>query len=266
LTGAWYDPDQSGQGFQLTVDPVTASLFGAWYTYDTVAGDTGTQRWYSLQATLAPDAITADITIYQNVGGNFAGPPATTATPVGTGTLAFDSCTSGSFAYTLDDGRQGSIPLRTLFTQMRCDELNTSPPQAPGPTGLSGTWFDASTSGQGMMIDIDTMLESVFVGWYTYEGGAAAPGPEGQRWFSAQGDYGTQGNPIDLVLYASSGGTFDGEGTVETVEVGHGVLNFEDCANATIEYAFESGPLAGTEGSIPLTRLGSVPDDCALHW
>jgi hypothetical protein len=268
LTGAWYNPAQDGQGFQLTLDPATASLFGAWYTYDAVAGDESTQRWYSLQATLSPDAISADVTIYRNVGGTFAGPPATTATPVGTGTLAFDSCTGGMFAYTFDDGRQGEIALRTLptpFEAQRCDELGGAPPQTASPTGLSGTWYDPTTSGQGMMINIDSLGASVFAGWYTYDSGNAAPGPEGQRWFSAQGAYDPQGgHKAELTLYSSTGGTFDGDSATGIVEVGHAVVNFEDCANATMDYTFDTGPLTGTTGSIPLARLGSVPDDCAL--
>lgn len=263
LTGAWYDPDESGQGFQLTFDPIEGTLFGAWYTYDTEAGGTDTQRWYSLQATLASDDVSADITIYRNTGGTFAAPPVTHAEPVGTGTLAFDSCTSGTFAYTMDDGREGSIRVRTLFAQSQCAETG-EPSIDPGPPGLSGTWYDPSTAGQGAMISIDPFVASVFVGWYTYAPDAS--GPEGQRWFSAQGNYGTHGSPIALALYESTGGAFDASDPVSTVEIGSATLDFASCESATLAYTFTSGELAGRSGSLPLTRLGATPESCALSF
>ena len=45
------------------------------------------------------------LTIYQNTGGNFNAPPITTAQPIGTATLSFDSCTSGELTYNLDGSR-----------------------------------------------------------------------------------------------------------------------------------------------------------------
>jgi hypothetical protein len=263
LTGAWYDPDESGQGFQLTFDPIEGTLFGAWYTFDTASGGTDTQRWYSLQATLASDDVSADVTIYRNTGGTFDGPPTTTAVPVGSGTLAFDSCTSGTFAYTMDDGRKGAIRVRTLFPQSQCDE-GGHPVVEPGPPGISGTWYDPSTAGQGVMITIDPFDENVFVGWYTYAAGVASEEADGQRWFSAQGNYGMQGSPVALTLYESTGGAFDAGDPVSTVEVGSATLNFASCESATLDYTFTRGDLAGRSGSLPLTRLGATPESCAL--
>jgi hypothetical protein len=265
LTGAWYDPAESGQGFQFTVDPVGGTLFGAWYTWDNEAGGPDTQRWYSLEASLASDGVSADVTIFQNIGGTFAGPPATIAKRVGIGTLAFDSCTSGTFEYAMDDGREGSIRMRTLFPQSECDE-GGHPSFTPGPPGLSGAWYDPSHGGQGAMISIDPYVENVFVGWYTYAADVASAAADGQRWFSAQGLYDIEAGPVVLALYESIGGVFDASDPVSTVPVGTATLDFASCESATLDYAFYGGELAGKSGTLPLTRLGTTPQTCALSY
>jgi hypothetical protein len=267
LTGAWYDPAESGQGLQFTFDPLGGMLFGTWYTFDTEAGGTDTQRWYSIEGSLASDAVSVDVTIYRNTGGAFDASPATTPTPVGTGTLAFDSCTSGMFEYRLDDGREGSILVQSLHPQGQgnCDETGR-PIVHSGPSGVSGTWYDPSKPGQGVMIDVDTFDASVFVGWYTYASGASAADAHGQRWFSAQGsaNFALPGFPVQLTVYESTGGTFDAPSPVTTTEVGSATLYFATCESATLDYTFNAGELSGRSGSIPLMRLGAAPESCQL--
>ena len=264
LSGAWFNPDAVGQGVQFWMDPPDGLLFGTWYTYDTVAGGTDSQRWYTLVAAPSPDDITADVTIYRNTGGRFAAPPQTEAVPVGTGTLAFDSCMSGTFAYTLDDGRTGEIPLRTAVPMMYCSEIGTPDALAgqfvpPGPFGRGGAWYDPTTAGQGALVSVD-YFGAVFVGWYTYEATGSASGPEGQRWFTAQGVI--NGGPIELGLYSTTGGVFDTGGGATTRQVGTGSLNFDTCEHATLDYTFTSGDLAGTHGTLDLARLGQTPQGC----
>lgn len=264
LSGAWFNPDAAGQGFQFWMDPQDGLLFGAWYTFDAVAGGTDSQRWYTLLATPSSDDITADVTIYRNTGGRFAAPPQTEAVPVGTGTLAFDSCMSGTFAYTFDDGRTGEIPLRTADLMLGCAETGT-PNVPPAASGLSGAWYDPTTAGQGALFSIDAFTDSVFVGWYTYEATGSASGPEGQRWYTAQGSFGS-GSPIELGLYASTGGVFDTDGAATTERVGNGTLDFDNCEHATLDYTFTTGDLAGTHGTLDLARLGSTPTGCGVTW
>jgi hypothetical protein len=263
LTGAWYDPMSSGQGLQLTVDPAGGHLFGAWYTYAPAAEPVVHQRWYSFDAAIASDATEAEGVIYESIGGTFAGPPSTTARPVGRGTITFDSCTSGTFAYAFDDGRTGSFALQSLLSQRGCDESGISV-ASPGPSGLSGTWYDPDTGGQGMMIDVDTSIGAVLLGWYTYAPGAPANDPEGQRWFSAQGRYENQGSSLALDLYASFGGVFDTPFAALKTRVGRAKLNFRDCEHATLEYAFDEGDFSSISGSISLQRLDPAPAGCRL--
>src|SRR5262245_34970050 len=74
LTGAWYNPATSGQGFvieayQSLIDANTGLLFGGWFTFDTTAGGVETQRWYGITGLLVEGQSSVAVTIYQNTGG-----------------------------------------------------------------------------------------------------------------------------------------------------------------------------------------------------
>jgi hypothetical protein len=266
LTGTWYNANTSGQGFELVVDPGAnggdASLFGAWFTYDFAPGGPDSQRWFSLQASFDPSSASADVTIYQNVGGTFASPPGTAAVPVGSGTLTFFSCDSGLFTYAFDGGAEGSIPVHNLMPNVECGETGTP---APSDYGLSGTYYDRGASGQGIIVEVNPVNAQVFFGWYTYSLGHEGGDASEQRWFSAQGSYEVGTDQMDLLLYASTGGTFDsGETPVTTVPVGLATITFNSCSSATLDYAFTDGELAGETGSIDMSRLGAALASCPL--
>jgi hypothetical protein len=272
LTGTWYDPSTSGQGFELVIQSPEAiggfPFFGAWYTYD-FSGISTEQRWYSLQSASPSSTAPASFTIFRNTGGNFAAPPETTAERVGTGTLAFYSCTSGLLSYAFDPGFggdvtffTGSIPIRRLMPNFECDEDGPAIPPPTGDFGFSGAWYDLATSGQGFMIEVNPESAHAFVGWYTYAVNGEASAVHGQRWFSAQGPYATGSATMDLVLYASTGGAFDEPGGVTTAPVGTATLRFTSCASATFDYAFTAGEMSGRSGTIALTRLGAPLTSC----
>ena len=270
LTGTWYNPDTSGQGFEFVIDSGTnggdASLFGAWFTYGTVAGGSDTQRWYSLQATFSPDATDAGVTIYQNIGGNFDAPPTTSPVGVGSGSLTFFSCDSARFSYVFTNGSTGAITLRRLLPNVECIEPAAPPPPQPSEVGLSGAWYDPGTSGQGILAEVNDIDQQVFVGWYTYSLSHAGAGDASdQRWLSAQGSYEAGSDQMDLTLYASTNGTFDSNATVVTTEpVGLATLTFLTCSTATLDYAFTDGEFAGQVDSIDLVRLGPSLASCPL--
>lgn len=267
LTGTWFNPATSGQGIQFTfspddVTPGVGTLFGTWYTFDTTAGDETTQRWYTIQVALTTSAESVDFPIYQNTGGNFDAPPVTTPVQVGTGSVAFDSCTSGTFTYAFDDGRTGTIPLLRIMPNVDCAETGT-PTITPSDFGLSGTYYDPTTAGQGMLIEVNPNNAYAFVGWYTYALAGETEGAAGQRWITAQAPYTVGSNTIDLTLYDTTGGTFDsGATTVATVPIGSATLTFTSCNTATFDYTISAGELAGQSDTIPLSRLGSTPASC----
>jgi len=265
LSGTWYNPATSGQGmqFQFSPDddnPGDGTLFGAWYTYD-VPGPPSSQRWYSVQTELTGDAQSATVRIYRNTDGNFDAPPVTSAEQVGTGVLTFDTCDTGEFSYVFGDGRVNTIPLRRLLPNVDCVTTGR-PTNPPGDFGFTGPWYNTAIGGQGMLIEVNPSDAQVFVGWYTYAEAGEGEGESGQRWFSAQTPYTVGDRTFDLTVYTSTGGSFDTGGGVTTTPVGTATLTFTSCVAGTFDYTFTAGELSGKSGSIPLTRLGPVPQSC----
>lgn len=117
--------------------------------------------------------------------------------------------------------------------------------------GISGTWFDPATPGQGFFIDIDPDHEFLFLNWSTFtSGGTAAAGEESQRWYTAQGNYAGASTP-ELAIWRSSGGRLDEPRPVTTTSVGTMSLEFDDCRRGIVRYAFDEG---GASGAIAIQR------------
>ena len=118
LSGAWYDPDVSGQGVIIEVNPENAQMFVGWYTYSL---GTHAQRWFSAQGPYTVGSRTMQLTLYDSTGGTFIEPGGVTTLPVGTATLTFPDCTDATLAYafTAGDmtGQTGTIALTRLGTQ-----------------------------------------------------------------------------------------------------------------------------------------------------
>jgi hypothetical protein len=271
LTGSWYDPQTSGQGFEVEVypdllSPGTGLAFVAWFTYDSVVG--GGQRWYTLSGPVVSGQPNASLTIYQNTGGNFNAPPITASVPVGAAKLSFDSCISGQLSYTFTDrsGRSGTIPLQRLMQNVSC-----SPTGVAGENFdfiLSGSWYDPATAGQGITVEVNDVSNVLFFAWETYAPNGANAGPAGQRWYTGQGPF-AQDNPllITVPLFESTGGMFNALPPIpSTVAVGSATLEFQSCTDATLSYSFTGGSNSGASGTIQLVR-DFVPygvADCSL--
>jgi hypothetical protein len=76
LTGLWYDPTTSGQGFGLEIFPDMTAVgiaFRTWFTCDASAAGRVEQRWYTFSGP-RPLAFRRDDQIYENDGGSFAPP------------------------------------------------------------------------------------------------------------------------------------------------------------------------------------------------
>jgi hypothetical protein len=276
LTGSWFNQATNGQGIELeffvnAVAPGTAYLQGAWFTFDVAAGGADHQRWYTFSgnaktaaATKAAGGGTAiPVTIYQNTGGNFGAPPITNAVAVGTGTLTISDCTTGSLSYTFTDGsgRSGSTPLTRLTKNVTCAASGT--PTTNADFGFTGNWYDATTSGQGFVIEVNPASGAVFVTWYTYAANGQGAGASGQRWFTAQGTFTAGMRSINLTLYETDGGVFNqGAPAPTTSAVGTATLTFTNCGAASLNYNFTSGSNAGHSGTIALSRVGPTPAGC----
>jgi hypothetical protein len=267
LTGSWYQPSTSGQGFEIEIFPDAAAPGAgvaqvSWFTFDTVAGGAERQRWYTLAGQVTAGQPAA-LTIYQNVGGNFNAPPITTAQPVGTATLSFDSCANGQLAYSFADGsaRTGNIPIVRLTQNMTCAPAGSTTPNAD--FALSGNWFDPATSGQGITVEVNAKSATLFLAWYTYAPNGVGAGAAGQRWYTGQGAYTAGTRSIPVLFYETTGGVFDASSpSPATVQVGSGTIAFQNCGSATLSYTFTGGSSSGSAGTINLSRVGPVPAGC----
>jgi hypothetical protein len=261
LSGSWYDPQTSGQGFETEVypnllSPGTGLAFIAWFTYDSVVGGAERQRWYTLSGPVMNSQPNASLTIYQNTGGNFNAPPITESVPVGAATLSFDSCISGQLSYTFTDGsgRSGTIPLQRLMQNVSCSPLGEAVSNLDFI--LSGSWYDPATAGQGITVEVNPVSDVLFFAWETYATNGANAGPAGQRWYTGQGALPAEYPPsIAVQLYESTGGMFNAlPPTPTTVAVGSATLTFRTCTEATLSYSFSGGSNSGASGTIQLSR------------
>ena len=268
LTGSWYEPATDGQGIEVEVypdlSPEMGSTFVSWFTYDAVSGGADHQRWYTAQGPVATGQPNAALTIYQNTGGNFNAPPITSAQPVGTASLSFDTCTSGQLSYIFTDGtgRTGNIPLTRITQNVTCSA--TAPYPTNSDFALSGNWYEAATSGQGFTVEVNPVSGAFFATWYTYVPIGTTAGVAGQRWYTAQGAFTPGMRSIPVTIYETTGGMFDqptppGQ---NTVSVGTATMAFQSCSAATFAYNFTGGTSMGLSGTITLSRVGPMPPGC----
>lgn len=119
LSGNWFDPATSGQGFVFEVNPLAPVVFFAWYTYSPsgqAAGAAG-QRWFTGQGSFTAGSRSIALTLGETTGGVFDQPtPAGQATvAVGTATVTFTSCTSAQLQFNFtagsSAGKSGTIAL-----------------------------------------------------------------------------------------------------------------------------------------------------------
>jgi len=118
----------------------------------------------------------------------------------------------------------------------------------PINVGHAGAWFNAATSGQGQLIDVEPVSQFMFLSWFTFTD-ANSENPFEQHWFTAQGNY--SGNKAELVVYETLGGKFDDSQAVNINAVGTAILKFTDCGMGQMDYSIDT---LGLSGSFPLQR------------
>jgi hypothetical protein len=240
--GAWFNPETPGQGQLIDIEPVTQFMFLAWFTFTDAASDNPfEQHWFTAQGNYSGD--TADLLVYESLGGKFDDPQEVSADPVGKATLSFSDCGTGQLDYTIDTwDLQGSFPLQRAIpgTENVCEERTglATEPLEPND-GRDGAWFEEATPGQGFLIDAQPGDDFVFVSWFTYGDDTAS----GQRWLTAQGPL--EGATADIIVYETVGGSFDDPDPSETNAVGTMTIDFTDCSNALLSYSITDEALAG---------------------
>jgi len=185
--------------------------------------------------------------------------------PVGGGTLNYSNVDQIALPALPTDGatavdRNGSsVPATPKNFNGDMKPLMPSAPAGPDldQHGLTGSWYEAATSGQGIELEIFPNLVGPGTAlaqgaWFTFEG-APAGGADRQRWFTLVGNAQSGAASVPVTIYRNTGGNFNAAPVTNPTAVGTGSLAFSDCNNGTLDYTFSDG--SGRAGSIPLTRL-----------
>ena len=257
--GAWYNPDTSGQGQLIDIEPENKFMFVSWFTYtDAASANPNQQHWFTAQGNYSGNA--AELVLYETLGGRFDSSQEVSIDPVGSVNLSFSNCGSGTLRYAIDSsGLQGSFPLSRAIpgTENVCQELAGDTTESLDKNdGWDGAWYDENSPGQGFLIDVHPSAEGddfIFVAWFTF----GEDSTSGQRWLTAQGPL--AGTTANIVVYETMGGSFDKPITDQTIPVGSMTINFTDCKNALLTYSLTD---EGLEGSIQIQR--AIPGTEAL--
>jgi hypothetical protein len=123
--------------------------------------------------------------------------------------------------------------------------------------GLTGFWYEPSTSGQGVGVEVFPDLIGpgtgrVQVSWFTYDT-TTTGGADRQRWYTMGDNISTGAASVALPIYQNVGGTFNAPPITNATQVGTATLRFADCDHGTLGYTFTDG--SGRSGTIDLTRL-----------
>lgn len=127
VSGHWYTPEFSGQGFAFTPKPDENRLLGSWYAFDAQ----GNRLWFTLDSAGARSGTAAAagggfdndravLTVLQTSGGRFLAPDPVTTVPVGTVTVDFADCAIASAEIALDGQAARSVPLANLTPSGVC--------------------------------------------------------------------------------------------------------------------------------------------------
>jgi len=121
--------------------------------------------------------------------------------------------------------------------------------------GVTGSWYDPATGGQGFEIEVYPDLNGpgqglLFSGWFTYDATVAG----GRRWYALSGNVSKTNPTATLQIFALEGGNLDAAPIVTSGSpIGQATIRFSDCVTGSLTYSFTDG--SGRSGSIPLSRL-----------
>jgi len=251
-SGAWWNPETSGQGLLLDVEPEEQYMFLAWFTYtDGEATYPAEQHWFTAQGNYSGDSAT--LPVYQTLGGRFDDPRPVSGKVVGEMNLRFDNCNQGTVSYAIDDWEvQGAFPIQRLIPDSEniCEQkLGPAVQTVDINPGMDGAWYDTDTAGQGFLFDVHADASGgnyIFAAWFTYGDATAS----GHRWLTAQGGF--EGSAASIDVSETTGGLFDDSQPVSTGPIGTMTVDFIDCSSATLSYVL---PNEAREGIMDLTRL-----------
>ncbi len=191
-SGSWYDPARDGEGFIVQFFSDSQAVI-YWFTYN----EDGTQRWFIGLGDASGDRLVID-NLQITDGGVFGpafNPDDVVRTDVGELVITFDSDTAAVADYTINDveGQQ------TLVRLTRPVEVNAA--GADGVPRKSGSWFDPTRDGEGIVLEILPDGRQVAY-WFTYDIDG------NQAWMLSLGNSSAAQGSFQLDLLQPVGGRF----------------------------------------------------------
>lgn len=248
VTGSWYDPATSGQGFVLhPVDDNRTVI--SFYGFE----NDGTPVWLTgVGEDVLEPGQAIDITLYKTSGGNFGtfNPDLISNEPWGNLNIVFNTCKK---AVAVLDGLSGVQTMNMVrLAGVNGLECYAKTPPEPKAAGITGSWYDPATSGQGFTLH-PISDERMVVSFYGYKNNSE------RLWLigAYEGQI-TMGESLTIDMIFATGGQFGGFTADDITEVPWGSLtiNFADCRNGTATFDGIDGQqtmtlvkLAGLQGS-----------------
>jgi len=225
VTGSWYEPSTSGQGFVLHPIDDNRTLY-SFYGFE----NDGTPLWLIGvgEEMLEPGKSTV-VTMHLAAGGNFGAfnPDDISREAWGTVKITFNTCTKGTADF---DGLSGQQFMQMVhLAGVKGMECYAQTPPKPEAAGLTGSWYDPATSGQGIFLytlDDGRMV----VSFYGFKDDSE------KLWLIGlyEGVV-EEGQPLLIEMTLATGGNFgdfDADDITRTVW-GTLSINFNDCNFAT---------------------------------
>lgn len=259
LSGSWFDPARSGEGFVLQVLPDGKALV-FWFTYPP-AGMSGEQAWLIAQDGRVEGSRLVFSEVLRPVGGKFGAgfdESAIRREPWGSLSFEFQDCGQATVHYQgppgWGNGTRNLVRLSEI-AELACSGGRTlTSSGAPALAGLrarSGAWFVPGRSGEGWAVE-ELGNGQTLIYWFTFS-------PEGQQaWTIGQGvRNGTRIQIADNVVTRGTrfGADFD---ATRVQRLPWGSLDFDFTSCTALAAAYQStvaGYGAGARNAIRLTEV-----------
>jgi hypothetical protein len=256
INGDWYSPSRSGEGFRVEALSDGRALVN-FFSYPKL-GEVGEQLWLTGVGQVTANGLHVE-EMYRTRGARFGAnyrPSDVQVERWGTLSMVLDNCGSGIVSFSGPAGfGSAKYPVIQLSRQM----VPCFTRQAlQAETGLSGTWYDTTRSGEGLMLTVQNSLMTS-LHFFTYT-------PTGeQAWFVAQLQLKreTGRRTAGGTLYTTKGarfGTAFNSGDVRVESFGTVELTFTSCQNLTVTLSTPWGAQNLTYGRLT-APLGT--DSCA---
>lgn len=259
LSGSWYDPSRSGEGFILEYMP-DGTVIMAWFTFPAV-GAPGQQDWLMAEGGRFQGNRLVFDQVYTTRGGRWGAafdPAQITRALWGTVEFAFLDCNQATVQFSGPASHgSGSMNVQrlTAIDQLTCQgprDINASGSRAlSGLRATSGVWFVANRSGEGWFLE-ELPDDRLVVYWFTYD-------PQGNpAWFLGVGARVGDRVVIDNmhVSHGTRFGSAFNPADIRRTLWGQLDITFADCThfNATHDSVL-AGYGSGSHAAVRLSRL-----------